>query len=472
MLHYVMRDGAKIMLENQKLLADLGERCGDVSLQCSDIAGYLTHLNGNIQGDVERLAALRQVMAELASTQGENNSAAIQLQQTSKSAEDIVNACHEGIEQSLGHVAELVRSVTGLEHRIRSFLPIIETVGSISDELREIAKKTRMLGLNASIEAARGGEATKSFSVVADEIRFLAERADLSAGSVGEKLGELDRSARALIEGVEQNIVQGQTTGAHIDDLRANMNRIGGMMTAFRNRTSNMAEWAAQTERDVEELFEGLDRFADSSTAHAGQLTQVLDRLDRLESFANDMLNSAAHAGIESRNSRFVSLGIEGASEVSRVIGDALRAGTLDEAGLFDTRYLAIPGTDPVQYRNSFVVFADEAIRPLLDAHTARDQAIVGCCLVDMNGFLPTHISERSQPQRRGERKWNLENARNRQIFMDSQTRRALDCDGDFFLYSYRQDFGDGQYRALRSVLVPLIFNGRRWGLYELGYLI
>jgi len=96
----------------------------------------------------------------------------------------------------------------------------------------------------------------------------------------------------------------------------------------------------------------------------------------------------------------------------------------------------------------------------------------VGCCLVDMNGFLPTHISTRSLGQKSGDRLWNLENARNRQIFMDSQTRRALDSDGDFFLFTYRQDLGEGRYRALRSVFVPLEFNGRRWGLYEVGYLI
>ncbi len=89
-----------------------------------------------------------------------------------------------------------------------------------------------------------------------------------------------------------------------------------------------------------------------------------------------------------------------------------------------------------------------------------------------MNGYLPTHISARSQPQRPGQHHWNMEHARNRQIFMDSQTRRALDGEGDFFLYTYRQDLGEGRYRALRSVFVPLVFGGRRWGLYEVGYLI
>ena len=88
-----------------------------------------------------------------------------------------------------------------------------------------------------------------------------------------------------------------------------------------------------------------------------------------------------------------------------------------------------------------------------------------------MNGYLPTHITERSQTPIEGQRLRNLEFSRNRQIFMDGQTRRALDGDGEFFLFAYRQDLGEGRFRALRSVFVPLKFHGRRWGLYELGYL-
>jgi methyl-accepting chemotaxis protein len=118
------------------------------------------------------------------------------------------------------------------------------------------------------------------------------------------------------------------------------------------------------------------------------------------------------------------------------------------------------------------VSYADAALRPLLDRATAADPAIVGCCLIDRNGHLPTHISAKSARQRPGQREWNIEHARNRQIFMDRQTRTALDHAGDFRLFTYRQDFGDGRYRALRSVFVPLQFGGRKWGLYELGYLI
>jgi methyl-accepting chemotaxis protein len=195
-------------------------------------------------------------------------------------------------------------------------------------------------------------------------------------------------------------------------------------------------------------------------------------QLEQLEGMANDMLNTAAHGGHRTRNSRYIAYAEEGAEEISRLIEAALQSGELSPSALFDANYRPIQASDPTQYENGLTAFADRAVRPVLDRRTAQDEAIVGCCLIDMNGYLPTHITARSHPQREGARNWNMEHARNRQIFMDSQTRRALDGDGDFFLFTYRQDLGEGRYRALRSVFVPLLFNGRRWGLYEVGYLI
>jgi len=219
-----------------------------------------------------------------------------------------------------------VRLVTGLETELRGFLPIIETVGGISGELRDIAKKTRMLGFNATIEATRGGEATRSFGVVADEIRRLAERADASAGSVGEKLSELDRQARILIGGVEANIEQGRNTGAHIDELRSSMDMISGLVDEFHHRSTAIADCTDDASRDVDILRAGLHRFGETAIEHARQLDHVRERVDGLEGFANDIFNSTAHAGIETRDSRYIRYGRQGAEEVVRTIAAALEA--------------------------------------------------------------------------------------------------------------------------------------------------
>lgn len=459
-------------MENEHLLTDLGERSGDVALQCSETAGFLGELTRRIHADSYRLTQLQTNMEALATSQNESVVAAQELSLTSRRAARIIAEGHEAITQSLAQVASLVDHVTGLEGRLRQFLEVIETVGGISDQLGAIARQTRLLGVNAAIEAARGGEATQGFAVVADEIRRLAGQAGESAASVGDKLGQLDRDARHLISGVEANIGRGRDVSAHIDTLSVTMAEIASLVTQFGDRSHAIVTCTDEADADVGALRQGLTSFSESAAESAQRVEMAKVQLEQLEGMANDMLNTAAHGRHQTRDSRYIAYAEDGAGQVSRLINDALSSGQLTPSALFDGNYRLIQGSNPPQYDNGFTAFADSIIRPLLDRQTGQDKAIVGCCLIDMNGYLPTHITARSQPQRPGLRAWNMEHARNRQIFMDSQTRRALDGGGNFFLFTYRQDLGEGRYRALRSVFVPLMFEGRRWGLYEVGYLI
>ena len=250
------------------------------------------------------------------------------------------------------------------------------------------------------------------------------------------------------------------------------MAEMASLVTQFGERSDTIVGCTDAADEEVAVLRQGLSLFSRSASESAAGVGIAREHLEELEGMANDMLNSAAHGRRRTRNSRYVAFAEDGAEEVFALIERALEEGQISLSALFDTAYRPIAGSDPVQYLNSFTAFADAVLRPVLDRRTAQDEAIVGCCLIDMNGYLPTHITARSQPQRPGMAEWNMEHARNRQIFMDGQTRRALDGDGDFFLYTYRQDLGEGRYRALRSVFVPLDFGGRRWGLYEVGYLI
>lgn len=461
-----------VRLENRDLLADLGERSGDIALQCSETAGFLSELNRRIQQDSARLSDLQANMDTLASSQNESVAAAQELSLTARRAGRIIADGHQVITLSLGEVAGLVEHVTGLEGHLRQFLSVIEAVGDISDELGAIARQTRLLGINAAIEAARGGEATQGFAVVADEIRRLAGQAGESAASVGDKLGQLDRDARRLIGGVEANIVRGRDVGTHIDRLRLSMAEIASLVTQFAERSDAIMTCTDEADGDVAALRQGLALFSQSASESATRVEVARGQLEGLEGMANAMLDTAAHGPQRTRNSRYIALAEEGADEVMALIQRGIADNQLSLADLFDTDYRAIEGSSPTQYQTRFTGFADALLRPTLDRRTSEDSAIVGCCLIDMNGYLPTHISTRSQPQRPGDPRWNMEHARNRQMFMDSQTRRALDGEGDFFLFTYRQDLGEGRYRALRSVFVPLVFEGRRWGLYEVGYLI
>jgi methyl-accepting chemotaxis protein len=458
--------------ETERHLAELGDLCGDFALQCSDVAGFVNQVNQRITGDNARLAALQQSVTGLTALQAEANDAAAEIRFVAEKATTLITHSHRAVLVALGDIGALIDDVVRMGEQLEGFVEAIERVGSISGELDGITHHTRMLAINATIEAARADNGSSGFAVVAAEMKRLAATARVATASVTETIVRLEDGARTVIEDVRDGAERGRAARTRTGEITGALETIAELVTQFDQRSAAIEECGADVTRHVATLGDGLTGFARSAVANAGQLDEIRARLDGLEGVSNAMLDRVAHSGVETRDRRFIVDALAQAAEVSALIADAIADGRLTGEALFDTAYRSVPGSEPPQYLTGFVPFADAVLRPLLDRWTAADPAIVGCCLIDRNGHLPTHIRARSEAQRPGERQWNIEHARNRQIFMDRQTRAALDSDGDFRLYAYRQDFGDGRYRALRSVFVPLVFGGRKWGLYELGYLI
>ncbi len=84
--------------------------------------------------------------------------------------------------------------VTGLERRFQE-------IASIADVINHVAKHTKLLSFNATIEAARAGEAGRGFSVVASEVRTLAERTASATADINEMLPQVKQEiAEALLQ--------------------------------------------------------------------------------------------------------------------------------------------------------------------------------------------------------------------------------------------------------------------------------
>ena len=78
-------------------------------------------------------------------------------------------------------------------------------VHQITGMITSVAQRTNLLSLNASIEAARAGEAGRGFSVVADEIRKLAESAGRSAEEISKLVHEIETDTSEVAEGMRES---------------------------------------------------------------------------------------------------------------------------------------------------------------------------------------------------------------------------------------------------------------------------
>ena len=130
------------------------------------------------------------------------------------------------------------------------------------------------------------------------------------------------------------------------------------------------------------------------------------------------MLDTLANSGAEIDDTPFILIAQEAMRAIVAAIEGGDRRGEVGLEDVFDRNYRQIEGTNPVQYDNGFCDFADKHVRPILDRFKAATSRIIGSAITDMNGYLPTHLSERSQPPG-PDPVWNDAHCRNKRIMMD-----------------------------------------------------
>ena len=141
--------------------------------------------------------------------------------------------------ESNDEMNKLNRSVTKVGESFKTFNGKIIGLGKDINEINEItniinniAGQTNLLALNAAIEAARAGESGRGFSVVADEIRKLAEQSKVSSESISKLINEISKNTDVIVQdSVEMD-----------DELINQVNIINSSITSFRKIIESVNE--------------------------------------------------------------------------------------------------------------------------------------------------------------------------------------------------------------------------------------
>jgi methyl-accepting chemotaxis protein len=173
---------------------------------------------------------------------------------------------------------------------------------------------------------------------------------------------------------------------------------------------------------------------------------------------------------IREENLEFVTRAMEAGVVLNKLFEDAVATGAIPLPDLFDTDYVEIPGTNPVQHRTRFLEWAERVLPSFQEAYKLKDKRIAFCAAVDRNGYLPVHDKMYSHPQRPGDVAWNTANCRNRRIFNDPAGLAAGSNERAYLIQSSTRDMGGGNMVIMREIDVPIRVRGRHWGGFRTAY--
>ncbi len=441
--------------------------CGSLSIECSDVAGYVQDVSDKISAHLKTLDGLEEVTTNLLADQARVSDSTDEARLLSEQAKAKLDAGREAIEGTIEGFKGLTDLVVQLGERMAGFATAMNQVQTVSSTIEVIARKTNMLALNATIEAARAGDAGRSFAVVAAEVKKLAHDTRAATSQIALTIGELTREAGAVTSEIKTGVERSRAAQSGFGTISDTVREVSEIVGMVDRQTEGIAHSTSMIQTSVDRVKAGLTAFAGDARDNGGQLVRTQKRLSHLEMMSNTMLNTLANSGAEIDDTPMIVKG----QQLMRQIQERIEAGidngqiTFDE--VFDRNYRERAGSNPKQYDTDFCDFADAHVQAMLDVTRNNDSRIIGTTIGDINGHLPTHLSDRSQPQG-NDPVWNDAHCRNRRILIDDQTRFALQSD-DPTLMTYVMQRGDDKI-AVKNVYVPLFIKGRRFGNLELAY--
>ena len=280
----------------RRMIAMQGSIADVVVVTARDVASRSAHLGQAGASFASSASAQAASLEETSASIEEISSMTKRNAEGAQNALALANETRLATEHGAAHMSEMVAAMDDIQASSNNISKIIKTID-------EIAFQTNILALNAAVEAARAGEAGAGFSVVADEVRNLAQRAAQAARETSEKIDDsIQKSAKGVeISGkVAEELKHIASQTRQVNELiveiagaskeqATGLAQVGTTLSEMDRITQANAATADETARSVGELNEQASRLLES----VGALVEVSDR-DRLEAIENRPLSPVA----------------------------------------------------------------------------------------------------------------------------------------------------------------------------------
>ena len=443
-----------------RMVANVKETIQQLSSSASEIMAISAQQSA---GATQQATAVQQAMTtaeEIAATARQVAQNAIQVETQAQNANTAGNNSRTAVDNALQGMGKLKEQIMTVAEAMVGLGENSQQIGGIVNIIDEISAQTNLLSLNAAIEAAGAGEAGKRFSVVANEVKRLAERTAEATKQITALIEQIQRATNTTIILTEEGTKGVDAANLLVTRVADELQSILGLVKETTSAAQEIKYSTQQQTSASEELASTIVEVRDVASQAASSAQETSQSIVELTSLAERMKEMMEEELQEKGKTKTRA----GARMMERILAQAVGSGKMTLADLFDENYQPIPGTNPQKYHTRFDAFCDATITAKQDEFL-NDSQVAFAVLIDRNGYLPTHNSRYSQPLT-GDYEKDLKGNRTKRLFNDKVGLTAATNENEILVQVYNRDTGE----RIWDISAPIYIQGRHWGAFRIGY--
>lgn len=245
---------------------------------------------------LEQVSSQSRAIEEMSSSSQELGDSIINIQESASSIRDnskdimsTTTTCVQQLSDSIRVIDDSASQIEQINEQVVDFKEKALQINDIVDIVKKLASKSSLLALNASIEAARAGQAGRGFSVVANQMQDLASNTSTSADDIIRYVGELMSGIETLVNSVQSATAclqsgneQIHSSVKSVDAMSTQISFITEKIDLINEEISNQSGLTHSFVRAVESLdtnYEALSKQCVDTGVHLYRISRSIDTI-------------------------------------------------------------------------------------------------------------------------------------------------------------------------------------------------